>query len=482
MTSEPPVGPAAADDAAVGPAAAGGWQPLHPMTPFVRGWKVVAGVLVVVGQQRGGDLVQRGLPSRTEALVTLAVVAAVAVVGGVYALLAWRRARYRVDEHVLQLRQGVLFRQERQAPLDRLQAVDVVRPLLARFFGLAELNLEVAGSGDSSIKLSLLREADAQALRSTLLARAAGLHYEGDVAPEAPERELLTVPIGRTVESLLRNSATLFGLLLLVVVVVAALIAGSPAPLLAVLPIGFTIVTVAWARFTSAFGFRVATSPDGIRLHHGLMTTRAQTVPPGRVQAVRLSQPLLWRGRDWWRVEVNVAGYGGGKPDSGSIGETMLLTVGTRDEALMVVGLALPELREAADVPGDVVQAGLTGRGDAGGFTASPRSARLLDPVGWRRHGVLVTQSALLVRRGVVVRQLDLVPHARTQSLGLRQGPLQRRLGLSSFVLHSTSGPVSPSVQHLPAAAAASLLHHQAERAMIARADGADDGRWMSGR
>ena len=461
----------------------GEWRPLHPLTPFVRGWKVVAAALVLVGQQRGGDLVQHGLPSRTEALITLAAIVALALLAGVYALLAWRRARYRVDGHVLQLRTGVLFRQERQAPLDRLQAVDVVRPLLARFFGLAELNLEVAGSGDSSIRLSLLREADAQALRSTLLARAAGLTYEGDVAPEAPEREVLTVPVARTVESLLRNGSTLFGLMLLVGTVVAAVVLGSPAPLVALLPIGFTIVSVVWTRFTGGFGFRIATSPDGVRLHHGLLTTRSQTVPPGRVQAVRMRQPLLWRSRDWWRVEVNVAGYGGLRStDDGGADEHLLLTVGTRAEALMVVGLALPELAVAADIGVAVVAAALTGRDAAGGFTSSPRAARLLDPIGWRRHGVLVTRAVLLARRGVLVRELDLVPHARTQSLALQQGPLQRRLGLASFALHSTRGPVRPSVQHLPADVAAALLHQQAERAMSARADSAHDGRWMMGR
>lgn len=469
------------------------WQPLHPLTPFVRGWKVVAGLLLVVGQQRGPELVSNGVPSRSEALFSLAVIAGVAVVGVVYALLAWRRARYRVGSQTLQLRTGVLFRQERQARLDRLQAVDVVRPLLARFFGLAELSLEVAGSGDSKIKLSLLREADAQALRGTLLARAAGLSYEGEVAPEAPEREVLTVPVARTVESLLRSVATIVGLLFLIGLLAAAVVTRSVAALAAILPAAFAVVSVLWSQFAGGFGFRVATSPDGVRLHHGLLTTRSQTVPPGRVQAVRLRQPLLWRRRDWWRVEVNVAGYGGGKRQDGQAEENVLLTVGSRAEALAVAALALPEpaLPELVGPDGrpafdqltpELVEAGLTGRDGDAGYLASPRSARWLDPIGWRRRGVRVTATVLLVRRGVLVRELDLVPHARTQSLGLEQGPLQRRLGLVSFVLHSTRGPISPWARHLSAAAGAALLEQQSERAMSARADGGHDGRWMVAR
>ena len=257
-----------------------------------------------------------------------------------------------------------------------------------------------------------------------------------------------------------------------------------------------------WQRFSSLFGFRVALSPDGIRLHHGLLTTRAQTVPPGRVQAVRLAQPLLWRGKDWWRVEVNVAGYGGGRSkDENQAQENLLLAVGTRAQALEVLALAMPLLRlggpdapradtassQPSGLGGDgaawlrALEAGLTGTGTDGGFTASPSSSRWLDPIGWRRHGVLVGSAALLARRGVLVRELDVVPHARTQSLGLQQGPLQRRLGLATFSLHSTQGPVSPSVRHLAGADAAALLHEQAGRARSARADRSveGDGRWM---
>ena len=85
---------------------------------------------------------------------------------------------YSIDAEALHLRTGVLNRQQRQARLDRLQAVDVVQPLLARFIGLAELRIEVAGGKGSAVRLSYLREGEAQNLRRVLLARAAGLSVE----------------------------------------------------------------------------------------------------------------------------------------------------------------------------------------------------------------------------------------------------------------------------------------------------------------
>ena len=131
-----------------------------------------------------------------------------------------------------------------------------------------------------------------------------GVIVTADVSTSVPFVCLATtwnVPVGRSVESLLRSTTTLVLAAALVAVVVAVAVTRQVAVLAGVIPILLGLVSATWRRFTTTFGFRVATSPDGIRLHHGLLTTRSQTVPPGRVQAVRVSQPLMWRGRDWWR-------------------------------------------------------------------------------------------------------------------------------------------------------------------------------------
>jgi putative membrane protein len=372
------------------------------------------------------------------------------------------------------LHSGVLFRQQRQARLDRLQSVDVVQPLLARLLGLAELRLEVAGGAGSDVRLSYLKEADAQRLRNTLLARAAGVRYETEEAPEAPERELLQVPVDRLMISMLRSATTFWTLVGIVVLLVAVGWFRQPGVLVGLGPAMIGLVGAHWARFSREFGFRVAASPDGLRLRHGLLEQRAQTVPPGRVQAVRLTQPLLWRGKDWWRVQINVAGYGGG--GDGQVTENTLLPVGTRDEAVQVLALVLPDL--GTDDPVVAVADGMTGTQSERGWTVAPRQARWVDLVSWRRSGYLVTRTALLARRGRVSRELDVVPHERTQSLGLSQGPLQRRLGLASVVAHSTPGPVSPNVAHLEAGVALRLLQEQASRARAARR-AAGPERWM---
>ncbi|MFP5335191.1 MAG: PH domain-containing protein [Actinomycetes bacterium] len=453
-----------------------GWQRLHPVTPVIRGWKVIAVLLVLYLQQSSDQLFSgSGLPGGDELLVSVGLLVVGALVAAAYSALSWRMTRYRVDDDAVHLHSGVLFRQQRQARLDRLQAVDVVQPLLARLLGLSELRLEVAGGTGSDVRLAYLRESDAQRLRNTLLARAAGVRYDTEDAPEAPEREVLTVPVDRLLASLVRSGTTV-GLVLLVVAVLGAVVLVRELGVLAALgPVGLGLVAAYWGRFSREFNFRVAVSPDGVRLRHGLLEQRAQTVPPGRVQAVRLSQPPLWRGPDWWRVQINVAGYGGGA-DSGQADLSVLLPVGPRGDAVAVLSLVLPDL--GVDDAVAAVDDGLSGTTPERGWTVAPPRSRWVDWVSWRRHGYLVTGEALLARRGRWWRQLDVVPHARTQSLGLVQGPVQRRLGLASVVAHSTPGPVTPTVAHLDAGVALRLLMEQAERARRARRSAGPE-RWM---
>jgi putative membrane protein len=64
-----------------------------------------------------------------------------------------------------------------------------------------------------------------------------------------------------------------------------------------------------------------------------------------------------------------------------------------------------------------------------------------------------------------LVRQLTVIPHERTQSLSLRQGPLQRLLGLATVEVHSTKGVVKPVAHHLAVADAIELVNAQAARA-----------------
>ena len=154
---------------------------------------------------QGGPLVDEQLAGRAPWLLLGGGV--LLLLTGVGYVLSWYFTRYQVAEGYVRINTGFLFKQQRQARLDRVQAIDIVQPLLARIFGLAELKFEVADAGESAVRLAYLRMDEARQLRATILARAAGVVPDpaqpGAAAAEAPEHAVLTVPPGRLIGSLL---------------------------------------------------------------------------------------------------------------------------------------------------------------------------------------------------------------------------------------------------------------------------------------
>jgi putative membrane protein len=426
-------------------AAVDGYRRLHPLTPLLRGWKAFAAAVAIAAQQMYGDV----------QLTWLLVGIVVSVPLGIaYGWLSWRVTRFRVTDDDLRLETGVLHKRSRQVRLDRLQAVDVVRPMVARVLGLAELRLEVAGGSSSEAPLAYLSEDGAHRLRAELLARAAGLHRD---TPEAPEAVLLEVPLGRLVEATVRSVALIGAVVALLVLAVVTVATGEWSLLGFVVPFVLTTVPVAVRQVITHFGFTVAESPDGLRLRHGLLETRAQTVPPGRVQAVRITEPWLWRSQGWCRLEVDVAGYVGQGQERASV----LCPVAERVDALRLLARVLP----GVDV-------------DAVPLHGVPPATRWLDPVGWRLLGVGTDDRLLVTRRGRFTRVTDVVLHEKVQSVRLVQGPLQRRLGLASVHLDTTPGPVSAAAPHRDAAEARRLVDAEVALARAARAAAGPD-RWM---
>ncbi|MFI7583686.1 PH domain-containing protein [Kocuria sp. M1N1S27] len=488
------------------PAAAPQWHRVHPLTPVVKGWLamlVIAGAIVnivlddVVNAFLGrGDAVpsQDFDPAQMGALfwwVFAGVVVLVLLVFAAAVLVSWWFTRYQVTPEHVRIRSGVLFRQERQARLDRVQAIDIHRPFLPRLLGLAELKFEVADAGQSAVSLSYLTHPQARELRGELLGRL-GLAApgRGSSAPAAggargvstgparrpapwavtgdEERPVLGVPVPRLIGSVLASGSAVVLAVLLVAAPVSLLVdsRAGPAMLAAWLPGLVSFGAITYRRVEQGYHFRLLRVPEGLRVRYGLFGVRSQTVPAGRIQAVGVDQPLLWRPFGWYRVRVNVAGYGAAEGE-GDVMRSTLLPVGTLPQVHRVLHLALAGAG-SGDLPA-LLREGLHGLGAQGRYTTSPRRARWLDPLVHRRTGFAATGDVLAVRSGRLSRSTAVLPHEKTQSVAVSQGPLERALGLADVHLHSTPGPVTVAVPHLDAGDARALAAAQAAHAAGAR-------------
>lgn len=382
------------------------WARLHPLSPLARAGAALVAVLLVAGPRQ---LLGEGIDG-TRAVLDAVVAGVVLATGAV----SWLVTRWRVSEGELQLELGLLRRQSLRVPLVRLQAVDVVRPLAARLLGLSELRLVLAGSGSGKARLSFLAHGRAMQVRAQLLAVGAGLH---ETTPEATEQPLTRVPNARLIASaLVGPPAVLVALVVPVLVVLAVVEPSSVGPVLTSLATaGFGAFAVVLRRLNVEMSFTIADAPDGLRLRSGLLQTRAETIPAGRVQGVRLVEPLLWRPFGWCRLEVDVAQqreHEVGEEDVQQL-SSALLPVGTREQADALLARVLP---------------GASTRPPPG--AQPPRRARFKAPLSYRRLAAWCTEDHLVGRTGRLEVRTVVVPLAKAQSIRWSQGPLQRRLRL----------------------------------------------------
>jgi putative membrane protein len=154
---------------------------------------------------------------------------------------------------------------------------------------------------------------------------------------------------------------------------------------------------------------------------------------------------------------------------------TTVLPVGTRDDVERVVRLLLPALPDEQLT--HVFEQGILGPVADDPYSTTPRRARLLRPLSWRRNGVLLTPDALFLRRGFVWRGLGVFPLARMQSIAITQGPVDRALSLANLTAHVVPGTVTTTVGVLDRDDALRTFGDTAE-GIIAAAAGDRTHRW----
>jgi putative membrane protein len=272
-------------------------------------------------------------------------------------------------------------------------------------------------------------EDEATRVRAQLLALAHGIAAD---TPEPGEAPLLAVSGGRIAASTALGAPSVVVALAIAVVIVLAAVAPPQVAVSAAstgFALAFIVASAAVRRALAEWEFRLSAAPDGLRLASGLLQTRAETIPFGRVQAVRWVQPLLWRSLGWVRLEVDLARFHGGDRSSRESSATTraLLPVGSYAEAARLLAVVLPGA--SVTMPPEVLAA-----------TRAPRRALFRAPFArhylraWHDDRYMVCGSGRLRPEFVVV------PLRKAQSIRWSQGPVQRRLKLADVCVDSAGG------------------------------------------
>jgi len=459
------------------------WQRPHPLTVVVLVATFISGnafPLIAVVAFGGGGL----------GFDTIAVVAGGATVG--FGALGWFMTGYVITDEAVQYRSGILNREAKAIPLNRIQQVSVAEPVIARAVGLAVVQVSEA-SADGDIEVRYLGKSDATALTQRLRAlaqqREASAAAVGDVAsslappPEPPAVLLHTTSARTLIRYNLASTAPGLAAVALVVVAVVFVLALGPGLAAAVpaLAVGVGVLVLASTLSTAGVvltngGFRLERSTRSLRVEAGLLSRRQVEVRPERIQTLTVSSGPVVRRLNLHQIAFSAAT---GKASKQNNQLVHLSPAASTDEVARIVQGSV-DVDPAFGVDLEPVSA-LTVRRQlvrsaiAFVFVIAPGSVALwfVHPIAafvptlmwwpaavwyaWERHrrlGLSIDDRRVVVRRGVLNHHLTQVPLSHVQSVSTSASFFQRRLGLSTLNV-STAG-IGPgnhvAIPDLPAA------------------------------
>lgn len=444
---------------------------LHPATLLAR-W------LKIVPQMAAGGIAFAATAMREGFGTILLYGLLAAAIAGLFALLFWWRFTYRIGPGEIVIEKGLLSRQRRVIPFDRIQDIAIEQKLLARLFGTAKVKLETGGSGADEGNLDMVALADAHALRDHIRRGPAGpATAAAEAAPAADEPVLFALDVPRLLLSGLFNFSLIF---LAAIIGVAQYLEelrlirwedwftaerGRMAASLVSIPTlaGFLLLVillgiVAGVARTVArdYGFCLTRAEAGFRRRRGLFTLSEVVIPIRRTQVALIESGPVARRLGWYSLSFQTLGA-----DRKEGGVQVAAPFARMEELLPILaeaGFPPPPAREAFDtLPRRALVARALPWLALGAIAGA--AALMIEPYGavataamlllalvallrWRKHAWRIGESALFVSSGVLRRRLWIVPYEKTQAIIHSRGPLQRAFRLGS-VLVDTAGASS---------------------------------------
>jgi putative membrane protein len=440
---------------------------LHPATFLTRTIRAlpryVVGLPAVVGLTSDTDL---GI------LLLLALGGAAVAAAGAY--LFWRRFGYGVGDREIVIESGILQRQRRVIPFDRIQDIDIEQGLLARLFGTAKVRIETGGGAKDEGTLDSVSLTEAHSLREKLRRghAAAGARVQADQSDSAAVAEplLFHMDFKRVLIAGLFN----FSLVYLAVIFgsfeyLEALFGVDPLKLEWIEPARALAQTATWGLTVLAlcmilllgivagvlrtvardYGFRLTRAGGGLRRRRGLLTLSEALIPFRRVQLSVIRSGLIARAFGWFRLEFQTLGA-----DAAKAGNQVAAPFARLHEVRRVLAELSPEdlppeedyvrvskrhiLRQSVRwlfwlvIP--ILVASLARPAALGLLLLVPLAIGAA-ALQWRHHRYCLTAPHIYVRSGFLHRRLWILPYERIQALAIVQGPLQRRLKLASLAI-----------------------------------------------
>ncbi|WP_299307924.1 PH domain-containing protein [uncultured Croceicoccus sp.] len=417
---------------------------------------------------------------------TAPVIVVIAVVGG--ACISWRQLGYRVGTDDIRVERGLINKEARSIPYDRIQDVSLSETLLSRLFGLVEVQFETGAGGKEEVTLAYVTAAEGARLREQVRDARARVSGDGgpardrggdgtDGASPPTATESAQTVFAMDNRRLVTFGAFEFSLLVFAVLAagfqqfefllspliwddgfwkeiigqqgeyvaaagVALAIAGAVLGLGALLLVGF--VTGLVRTILRDYRFLLERTEKGFRRRRGLLTRSDVVMPLHRVQAAIIGTGAIRRLLGWHGLSfVSLASD---KSDASHV-VAPFATMAEIARIVAITGIDLPDAETRWHRPDAryFTDAALIGAVPllliAAGLAVSPYWPFAAIPVlvagliagsrwlQWRRHRHALDDATLFGQVGLLSPELTAAPRIRLHSVEIAQGPLARMRG-----------------------------------------------------
>ena len=426
-----------------------------PLTGLVNAWLVAVAVVGFIINMIIQEEIKLDETPMLILWIVLGGIALVAVLALLIGVVQWRTTTFVVDDE-FRIEKRFISTSTTRIDFTKVQSVDITRPIIARLLGLAEVKIDVGGEGGQALRYLKLDRAEA--MRDTLLAR---MEHDDqpsatcDAGPAQPGGAVEEVVYKAQTGNIVLGAFLSYGFGVTLTVLILLVITLGPFGLLAGLGwLWLTVLAVMWQipqALLKYWDFTIVRTRKGLRIQQGALTRVQTTLRPARVQTVSLHQSLFMRWAGLVSVKISVLGNQvAASEEQNNDGIDMVMPFGKFDEARHVIALIWPDVDPTA-------------------FTWWEQSPRGRWLTWFGRRWFAVEDSAIAQRRALLSDDVEIVPHARVQGLGISQGPLQRLVRVASVQVQVIDGAPDVSISHLEPAHTRQLFHDELQRSRAAR-------------
>lgn len=460
-----------------------GFQRLHP-----------ASLLFLIGRALGQFLVPAlvvlvlGRGERSEVWIALFAIPATA-----FALVRYFTYRYRLSSDELVIREGVVRRNERHVPYERIQNIDTTRSLLHRVLGVADVSIQTASGAAAEAVMRVLSLTAVEAMRRRVFTHPTTegdpeAAVDDDAVADESHHVLAAVGTADLVRYGIISNRGLVALAAVLGLVWQADVDPTPwitrhvpgmsgvelprlvltAALLVVAGlIALRLLSIAWSVVTF-YGFTLSREQDELVARYGLLTEHAVTIPGHRIQLVTAEENLLHRA--FGRISLRARTAGSGSDEQHHRRHDWLVPVLPRRQLepllaavhgdLVATDLDWQPLPRRAVwrpvkrwllvttllwLPLIVIDVRL-----AAGLPVVAAVIALVAAQGVRHTAWATTPDAIWLRRGWLGRSTRVVRHATIQTVARTESPFDRRAGMAAVEVDTANSGLAGAAIRIP--------------------------------